>query len=87
MVDVIMAGGGVVHNRKLHPELGVFFGQLLVGGVEAEIISYLAAPFVDLSHYIVTAANHAVTVEILATCEQQDRNHLKQDEEDDEVMF
>ena len=82
-----MAGSRVVHDGKLHSELGVFFGQLLVGGVEAKIVSYLTAPFVDLSHHKIGAANHAVAMEILATGEQQDRNHLKQDEEDDEVMF
>ena len=86
-VDVIDVGCGVVNDGKLFPEHGVFLGQLLVGGVEAEIIAHFAAPFVDFPDRVVGGVHHAIAVEILATGEQQNRNHLEQDKEDDEVMF
>jgi hypothetical protein len=60
---------------------------LLVGAVEAEIVTHFAAPFVDFAHDIISRVHHAVTMEALAVGEQQDGNHLEQDEQDDEVML
>ena len=68
-------------------EHGVLFGQLLVGIVEAEIVTHLAAPLIDLAHGIVGGVHQAVAVKVLAVGEQQDGNHLEQDEQDDEVIF
>ena len=85
--DVVGAGGGVIHDRQLLPEHGILFGQLFVGFVEAEIIPYLAAPFIDLAHNVVGGVHHTVEVESLAVGKQQDGNHLEQDEQDDEVML
>jgi len=85
--DVVNADGSVVHDGELFPEHGVFFGQLLVGGVEAEIVAHFAAPLVDFAHGVIGGVHHAVAVEVLATGKQQNRNHLKQDKEDDEVVL
>jgi hypothetical protein len=69
------------------PEHGILFGKLLIGFVETEIISYRAAPLIDFAHDIVGGVHHTIAVESLAVGKQQDRNHLEQDEQDDEVVL